>query len=173
MKTVYQKAGCTVAVVAAFGIAAVHISPNVKVQADSGCSVQTLKGIYAYQNSGFYGSPNGGLAVFAVAGLLTADGNGGVTSIDTSSQNGVITRGRALTGTYQVNPSCTGSLQFSSGNQVFANLDFVLVKGGQAVKFIQTDPGTAISGIAELQTLPVSSSSSNTDTGFLGKLLNR
>jgi hypothetical protein len=141
----------TLATLLAVGLAAVRLLPKSKVHAQSTCSVATLSGAYAYANSGFYGGANGALSVFAVAGVITADGNGGFTSVDTSSQNGVITRNRALSGTYQVGPSCSGSLALISGGQTVGNIDFVLLNNGQSAKFIQTDSGTAISGVAEKQ----------------------
>jgi hypothetical protein len=143
----------TIGLIALLGLisAATYISLGTKpVRAQSGCSVQSVSGTYGYAHTG-YVVVSGNLNFFAAAGTFTADGNGGFDGIDTTSTNGVITRNRKYSGTYTVGSNCTGSLVFSSGNQVLANMDFVLTNSGKTVKFIQSDTGTIITGTAELQ----------------------
>lgn len=146
MKTRYGKT----ALISFAAVLAIGLLPQSKIHAQGGCTLQTLNGPYAYQDNGFYGTPTG-TGFFASSGVITADGLGGFTSIDTVSQNGVITRNRTQSGTYQVTPACTGSIAYIAAGQVTANVDFVLLKNGNAAKFIQSDAGTVISGTAELQ----------------------
>ena len=69
---------------------------------------------------------------------------------DTTSLDGIITRGRTWTGSYQVNSDCTGSLN-ASNNSGTGSEDFVITNGGNDVQFIESDSGTNITGSAKRQ----------------------
>src|SRR6516225_6174779 len=76
------------------------------------CSNRTLKGTYANSLHGLIFIP-GGSAPLVLAGVVktTYDGNGTFTQVDAVSDNGSgVTPGwRPGSGTYSVNPDCTGT----------------------------------------------------------------
>jgi hypothetical protein len=113
------------------------------------CSVQSLIGPYAYV---FVGSKsahaNGELQrAFSAVGLLVADGSGNISGTDTLSENGDITSGRQYTGTYTINPDCSGTATFSGLGQ----MNLVLSNDNRHLDLIQTDPGTNVTGTARQQ----------------------
>src|SRR5262249_32367541 len=75
-----------------------------RVQAGD-CSNDSTKGTYGVSCEG----TSGGLPV-AVVGVYTADGKGNSSGGETLSFNGTIITGVTFTGTYTVNPDCTGSV---------------------------------------------------------------
>jgi hypothetical protein len=75
-------------------------------------------------------------------GVETWDGQGNTVATYTASVNGNIFPGITVTGTYSVNPDCTGSNAESDGS----HYNFVVSSDGNSTTWIQTDPGTVISG---------------------------
>lgn len=101
------------------------------------CTNGFAEGRYGYT---FNGSVVNAGTTTAV-GVLTVKADGTLIFADTQSFNGQITR-RNFTGTYQLNPDCTGTAQFSTG----LSGDFVLTDDGREIRVIITTPGTIISG---------------------------
>jgi hypothetical protein len=130
-------------------IGASNISTR-RVQAQGGCSLQTLSTPYTYAVNGSYFA-SGAQYGFSSAGRFLPDGNGNFTGTDTVSDGAVITRGRQYSGTYNVNNDCTGSAVFLNGNTPLAHMDFVITNNGKNLNFIQTDNGTDIAGTAQQQ----------------------
>ena len=84
-----------------------------------------------------------GFGLVAFVGETTYDGHGHSSTTATSSANGTINRGGpANTGTYTVNPDCTGSITLSNGS----HYDFWVTPDGDMSVFIQSDTGTVITG---------------------------
>jgi len=86
---------------------------------DFGCSNATLRGEYAFGVTAYTpaGLPDGPAAV--VAGIKVFDGHGGLTQRDyngdalrTRGQTDFAPKGQE-TGTYNVNPDCTGSMEIN------------------------------------------------------------
>jgi hypothetical protein len=77
--------------------------------------------------------------------LDTFDGNGGVTTTATLSINGNIVPLTA-TGTYKVNPDCTGTYKLP-GTTLF----FVTGDGGNEIQAICIDPGVVLSHVLRRQ----------------------
>jgi hypothetical protein len=102
--------------------------------------------------TGVVGGPFAGS--FAAAGQFSADEDGDFSGSDTRSFNGTIIP-RSFTGTAVVNPNCTGSatLTVTTPANVFPpfHLEFVLDDHTQEARFVQTDPGTVITGSARKQ----------------------
>ena len=98
--------GKTFAIAAAAALA-LALAPAAKA-ANKGCSNATLKGTFVHTASGFETAPSSMAGPIAGTGTDTFDGNGGVTSTATLSINGNIVPLTA-TGTYRVNPDCTGT----------------------------------------------------------------
>jgi len=114
------------------------------VHAQGGCSVATLNGNYGFTFSGFQlqspgsGKGRGKSVPFYGEGLATLDGAGNFSFAFTFSQNGALphdsylTSTGSFTGTYTVNPDCTGSTTAAPGSGG-DNSVFVIVNGGAEV----------------------------------------
>jgi len=130
----------------AAGVALVAAStriPSVHAH-DSGCSVASLKGTYAYQISGVnhaLGGPDAemGLDVF------NGDGKRGAIRATGSSVDGNYdwTDGSWPSGSYAVDPDCTGSLFNAEGTKVG---NIIVLDGGKRFSLISYKPGTINTG---------------------------
>jgi hypothetical protein len=136
--------------IAAVAALALGLAPTAKAD-NNGCSNTTLKGAFVDNASGFSTSPP------AMAGPLggvlteTFDGKGAMTGSGVLSLNGNIV---AVTSkaTYSVNPDCTGTYTAeTSPLGITAHYFFVILENGNAFKWICTDPGVVLSGVARKQ----------------------
>jgi len=125
---------CTVAAVA---VLALGISPLAKAD-NKGCSNATIKGTFAHTASGFEIAPPSIAGPVAGVGTDTFDGKGGVTTSAMVSVNGNIIPITA-TGTYKVNPDCTGTYVIP-GTTLF----FVIADSGNEIHAICVDPGVVL-----------------------------
>jgi hypothetical protein len=114
--------------------------------ASHGCDPRDVQGRYSYTVTG----TNVGAGLVAAVGQVTADGQGHLSGADTVSANGAIIR-RTTSGTYAVNPDCTGSAAFTDSFGQTTHLDFALSDRGADLQFIQTDPATVTTGHARRQ----------------------
>jgi len=108
------------------------------------CSNATLQGDYSYvQNGSVVGE-----GPFASLGFTRFDGAGGLSTIEFTSRNGMITPGTIVfgSGTYQVNADCTG-YAIASGKP----RDLVIVDHGKEYYTMVTVPGRAITGVQKRQ----------------------
>lgn len=97
----------------------------------------TLHGTYIVSGTGTFG----GVSIAAV-GEITWDGQGNTTATYTASQGGSIHKGVTVTGTYHINPDCTGSHAESDGT----HYDFVASPQGSGSTWISTDSGAVVIG---------------------------
>jgi hypothetical protein len=138
---------CTIAknfAIAAVTALALGMAPT--ANADSkGCSNATLKGIFAHRASGFEIAPPAIAGPLVGVGTDTFDGDGGVTTTATLSVNGNIVPVTA-TGTYTVNPDCTGTYTLPG-----TRLVFVIADGGNEIQAICVDPGVVLTHIFRRQ----------------------
>ncbi len=135
---------------AAITALALGLAPTAKA-ADKGCSNLSLKGGFAYTSTGFIvAAPIPALVGPGVeVGMQTFDGNGGVTFAFNSSQNGNIGSGTA-TGTYTVNPDCTGT--FTEVTPMFtSHYSFVIDGSGAEFQAVCLDAGAVFSRIGRLR----------------------
>ena len=134
----------TLAAAALFALALVAV-PAAQAS-DRGCSNASLSGSYADQDTGTII----GVGPFAGVNVDTFDGRGKLTISGVSSVNGSVSPGTS-TGTYQVNPDCTGTytVKDSSGDQFDAF--FVIADNGNELRIVITDPGTVINCVARKQ----------------------
>jgi hypothetical protein len=73
------------------------------------CSNATLQGNYGFLVTGTSaGNP------IAILGQITADGNGGLTGMETVNDNGAITDTAPVTGTYKIGSKCVGTATITS-----------------------------------------------------------
>jgi hypothetical protein len=130
----------------ALGLVAVASAQNTT------CSNATLNGSFGYSSTGtllksYVLPPFAG--PFAEVGIQTFDASSGTTSATaTLSSNGNIVS-VTVTGTYTVNPDCTGTLTLlisPFGAIVHANL--VIDKNGNAFQAIETEPGLIVTRMA-------------------------
>ena len=119
------------------------IAPAVKA-ADKGCTNASLKGTFSHIGTGFVKA-----GPLAGVGTDTFDGNGGITGTASLSINGTIVS-LTETGTYKVNPDCTGTYTVSSAGGSTTAF-FVIDDGGNEVKAVCTDPGVVITHIFRRQ----------------------
>jgi len=115
---------------------------------DKGCSNATLRGTYAYTSTGSITTPPDLAGPIAEVGTQTFDGKGATTASATLSSNGTILQ-LAITGTYTVNPDCTGTftLQVVSPFQATINVFFVIDSGGDEFQAMETNSGFVITRI--------------------------
>jgi hypothetical protein len=107
------------------------------------CSVATLRGLYVFAASGF--DIVGGVALpKAIVEEIQFDGQGNVTvPAVTVSRDGVILHPPANgTGTYTVEPNCTGTLVFATGT----TFDLFVAPSRSQLQIIQTNQGSVLQG---------------------------
>jgi hypothetical protein len=135
-----SKARCF-AIVAGVALA-LALAPAGKAYAKR-CSSATLKGTFSDKDTGWIN----GIGTFAGVNLDTFDGNGNMTITGFASLNGTIVPNHE-TGTYTVNPDCTGTYMNQEGT---IHAYFVLDDNGNELQIVITDPGTAITCVARRQ----------------------
>ena len=116
------------------------------------CSNKTLKGIYANSLHGLVFIP-GVSTPIVLAGVVksTYDGNGNFTQVDAVGDNGSgVTPGwRPGSGTYSVNPDCTGTATIMIPGMRDVHLQFIVSPSGNTTHFVVIDPGLATAGDSE------------------------
>ena len=116
-----------------------------KARADSGCSVETIRGAYALYGTGVaFGAP------WTAHGRFTFDGAGHSTGKVVESYGGFIDDG-VLNGTYSIDPECRGSATYDMQHTTRAGgpgheyrhethrVDVVAAAGGAKIFWILTD----------------------------------
>ncbi len=131
-----RAAACTCLLAAASAAHATVLLPD-------RCNAATMRGSYGYTVIGTI-TTGPGAGPFAAVGRLNFDGLGTFTNVRTISRNGTILPQVAGTGTYTVNPNCTGSITFTDGGVVTQGTDFVLDDGGDEIRMITISPGTVL-----------------------------
>jgi hypothetical protein len=131
--------------IAAVTALALGIAPTAKAD-DKGCSNATLRGTFAHRASGFVTAPPVMAGPFAGVGTDTFDGKGGITGTATLSINGNIVP-VTETGTYKVNPDCTGTYTIPGVTTLF----FVITDSGNEIQGICIDPGVVLTHIFRRQ----------------------
>lgn len=124
----------------AFGAMTLAVPPQALKASDAQCPLgnATLHGTYIVSGAGTSGG-----APIAAVGEINWDGQGNTTATYTASLNGVIHQGVTVTGSYHINPDCTGSHAESDGS----HYDFVAAPDGNSTTWISTDSGAVVTGI--------------------------
>jgi hypothetical protein len=115
------------------------------------CGNSTIRGSYAFTIHGQIFPPDGSapLIVDGVA-KTTFDGNGGLTQLDTVAANGDVPPDwRVSTGTYSVNPDCTGTFTVTNDPQPPIHARMIVAQSGNTIHAVVTDPGFATTSDAE------------------------
>ena len=131
--------------IAAVAALAVAIAPAAKAT-DRGCTNASIKGTFAFQASGtVLDSPP---VLLDVLFAQTFDGNGGLTSTGVQSHNGNILQ-LTQTGTYTVNPDCSGNYTAQVGPiGITVHFTFLIADSGNELKVLSTDANTVLAGTA-------------------------
>ena len=130
-----------------FAIAAavlvLSMAPGAKAQ-NRGCSDSIIKGTFAFTSDGSRTTPPALAGAFAEVGTQTFDGVGGTTGTAILSSNGRIVQ-VTWTGTYTVNPDCTGTFTLLI-SPFGVTIRSYFVVGNNATEFlaIETEPGLII-----------------------------
>jgi hypothetical protein len=136
--------------IAALTALALTVPPIAKADT-KGCSNATLKGAFADKDTGFITAPPALAGPFAGVQTEIFDGNGVLTTAGMASLNGNIVAVTS-TGTYIVNPDCTGTYTVQiSPLGLTGHAFFVIDDSGNELQIIVTDPGTVITCIARRQ----------------------
>ena len=133
--------------IAAVSVLALSIAPTAKA-ADKGCSNASLTGTFVFRGTGSHMLPDG-LHLLDVVFVQTFDGNGALTATGVQSDNGKILQ-VTQTGTYTVNPDCTGTETVKLSLGFTVHFFFVTVDSGNELTVISTDPNN-LSGVAKRQ----------------------
>ena len=135
----------TIAAIATLAMAA----PSANA-ADKGCTNASVNGTFVFRGAGSHLPPTG-VALLDVVFAQTFDGNGALTATGVQSDNGNILQ-VTQTGTYTVNPDCTGTYTALLSPLGFTvHFFFVIADSGKELEVISTDPNTVVAGVARKQ----------------------
>ncbi len=130
-------------------ILAVVVSQSVTAYAIV-CSNSKIRGTYAFTIHGQVLLPGGSALLIDGLAKTTFDGNGNLTQLDAIAVNGNVAPGWASnTGTYSVNPDCTGTFTVTNGNQQPIHLQMIVAQSGNTMHDMVIDPGIATTAEAE------------------------
>jgi hypothetical protein len=141
---------CTIAkplTIAALIALALATAPTANAQ-NNGCSNASLQGTFSQKGTGYFTAPPSMAGPFANLGTLTFDGNGNLTGTLTNNLNGT-TFPATETGTYQVNPDCTGTYTVQIAPLgITSQAVFVIDDGLSELQILVTDQGSVITCVA-------------------------
>jgi hypothetical protein len=118
----------------------------------------TIKGTFASTLHGQIFPPDGS-APLLLTGVVktTNDGNGNSRQVDAVGVNGNVAPGwRHGTGTYSVNPDCTGTGTIMAPGMPDLHMKFIVAQSGNTTHFVVIDPGFATAGESERVHIPKS-----------------
>ena len=116
----------------------------------SACSNSTIQGSYAFTIHGTVFLPDGSTLLIDGLAKTTFDGKGNITQLDAVAANGNIAPGWASnTGTYSVNPDCTGTVTVTNGSQPPLHLQMIVAQSGNTIHDMVIDPGFATTAEGE------------------------
>jgi hypothetical protein len=121
---------------------------EVAAQGDAGgrvCGTHTLLGDYGLTGTGIRGLGPGASETFATSSMVTYDGRGGFFAMGVShGQVTGVREGIPVTGTYYVNPDCTGGQTTNIPGVPPLEDRFVIVDNGREVNTVVVAPLTTI-----------------------------
>ena len=116
----------------------------------SGCTIRTMKGAWVQHLQGLIFLPDGTSLVLTGVTKSTYDGLGNISVLDASGVNGNVPTGwRTGSGTYTVNPDCTGTETISFPGQADIHAQFVVAQSGNKLHYVNIDAGISLSGEVE------------------------
>jgi hypothetical protein len=116
----------------------------------SACSNSTIRGSYAFTIHGQVFLPDGSTLLIDGVAKTTFDGDGNLKQLDAVATNGILTPGwRSGTGSYSVNPDCTGTQTVEISGLPDLHLQFIVAQSGNKIHQAVTDPGLATTAEGE------------------------
>ena len=117
----------------------------------SACSNSTIRGSYAFTIHGTIFVPDGSTVLLDGLAKQTFDGNGNFTQVDAVAANGNLPPGwRPGSGTYSVNPDCTGTQTIViPGTPQDVHVQFIVAQSGNTIHQVVIDPGVAATAEGE------------------------
>ena len=115
------------------------------------CSNSTIRGSYAFTIHGTLFLRDGSTLVIDGIDKVTFDGKGNFTQVDAVAMNGHLDAPgwRPGTGTYSVNPDCTGTQTIVVPGLPDLHLQFIVAQSGNTIHQIVIDPGFATTAEGE------------------------
>lgn len=118
--------------------------------AEPTCDASSLTGAFGFHMTGTNTTHP---TLYAIVGRLEADGKGALSGSATHAiQTGV--RRMKFTGTYTINPDCTGTSKLTFPNDITASIDFVLTDDLNEFFIIDLGQGNVESGSGRRQFTP-------------------
>jgi hypothetical protein len=127
-----------VGMILAVGLLACGAGHPAPAWSGNSCSLKTLKGTYFYTCHGVQGSP---ASDFAAAGKETFHGDGTLDGVITATDGDKVQHHYSYTGTYTVNPDCTGTVIEGDQNIGVAHIDMFFPRDGSELDYVLTDQG--------------------------------
>jgi hypothetical protein len=121
---------------------ALVLAPAAKA-VDLGCSNTSLRGSFAYTETGSLVAAPAPIGPYAEVGVQTFDGNGNTTVTGMSSTNGTASPADQ-TGTYTVNSDCTGTFMLQIAPGVTVHFFFAISNDGNLFQALCLDPVAVI-----------------------------
>jgi hypothetical protein len=116
----------------------------------SACRDSTIRGSYAFTIHGTIFLPNGSTLLIDGIAKEPFDREGNETQVDAVATNGMLAPGwRPGTGTYSVNPDCTGTQTIVIPGRPDLHLQFVIAQGGNSIHQVVIDPGAGVTAEGE------------------------
>jgi hypothetical protein len=116
----------------------------------SACSDSTLRGSYAFTIHGSIVLPDGSTLLVDGLAKQTFDGNGNFTQVDAVAVGGNLPPGwRPGSGTYSVNPDCTGTQTIVIPGNPDVHLQLIVAQSGNTIHQVVIDPGAAATAEGE------------------------
>ena len=116
----------------------------------SACSNSTIQGSYAFTIHGTVFLPDGSTLLIDGIAKQAFDGKGNLTQVDAVATNGILTPGwRPGTGSYSVNPDCTGTQTIVISGMPDLHLQIIVAQSGNKIHQVVTDPGLATTAEGE------------------------
>jgi hypothetical protein len=125
---------------------ALNLAPLAKAERKE-CSAATLEGSFVRTDTGFVTAPPTIAGPLAGVHLLVFSGYGTFTSAGFASLNGNVSESTG-TGTYTVNPDCTGNYTSVSSTGRTGTAFFVIADNGNEIHILPTNPGASLTCIA-------------------------
>jgi len=115
------------------------------------CNNSTIKGSYAFTIHGTLFLPNGTTVVVDGIARETYDGRGNETQVDAVAMNGILDAPgwRPSTGTYSVNPDCTGTQTIVIPGNPDVHVQLIVAQSGNTIHQVVIDPGVAATAEGE------------------------
>ena len=108
-------------------------------QPDGGqCNLATIQGVYASRLAGARVQPDGTTVEVANISRYERDGQGNYSATTVENAGGTLAH-LTTTGTYTVNPDCTGTQEGVGATGAITHYELVIGNGGHTVELLRTD----------------------------------